>query len=123
MSTSIKIEFLAMARPNRDTRAMHEPKQRTETAYLLTDPASKRTPFGDTKMPEPMIDPTIIPTPFISPIFRFNLTLESEEESEVLPFGDWFPCSTSTGLSVDILVGFCGESQQKWTDFPHSHQT
>jgi hypothetical protein len=88
------------------------------SACLLTDPAAMRTPFGDTNMPEPIIDPTIIPTPFISPIFLFSLTLEFEEESEALPFGGgWFPCSISAAFSADILLAFVKKVDRKWTDF------
>ena len=71
---------------------------------LLTEPAPSKTPFGDTNIPEPMIDPTMIPTPLKRVILLFSLTASSVSISTLgsSPFG--VRCFTSVMSLPPVLA-------------------
>lgn len=50
------------------------------------DPAFVSTPLGETKIPEPIITPTIIPTPSTNPNSFFNLIPSDEPDLEDMFF-------------------------------------
>ena len=43
---------------------------------IPTEPEYNKTPFGETKMPDPTMIPMIIEAPSISPNWRFNFVSE-----------------------------------------------
>lgn len=64
-----------------------------------TEPASSKTPFGETKMPLPTMMPTMMPTPFTSPSCCFSCTRSPSPPSSLA-------CSTMA-LSFPMLTGDC----------------
>ena len=77
------------------------------TNVQLTDFEANITPFGVRKIPDPIMVPTISPTPFPTVSSRFNFTLSSSSTTpggvfapEWLLSPDWWP---SRAISARIL--------------------
>ncbi|MPC73354.1 hypothetical protein E2C01_067681 [Portunus trituberculatus] len=83
------------------------------TSPTPTEPLYSNTPLGDTKIPEPMIIPTIIPTPSINPSSFFSLTPPDCEELSLVssPFSlakawisPWLAVIASAGVARLVVV-------------------
>jgi hypothetical protein len=78
----------------------------------FTEPVFRRTPVGDTKMPEPMMLPTITVTPFKRLIFAFRQISSSPDVMAFFPAASFSGTSAYFGLSrweEGILLASCSE--------------